>query len=308
MKGKDVIFVIMLLIFIALQVDYVSKLTSPGWDGGVYLENAKNWEEGAEIYQPYRPQLISMVAAPLFTVFTEVEVFEIFKWSSLFFAVLSIVLLYIILKEDETGIFALGVCLLILFNKYFFYHTSQIYTENISLFFLVCVLYYSRKKNTAAYVMAGALMGLTFASRYPIVLQAGIIILISNILRKDTKGFFVSAGAAFVIGATYIATIIIKTGSFSVGHGADMKFHFISTFYLENVFEIFGPVFLLVIMGLFFLKKRDFVYVGWALAAFIFWSLNATNHQIRFSIQWMPAVYYLGMVAIREVMEEKGNE
>ena len=81
----------------------------------------------------------------------------------------------------------------------------------------------------------------------------------------------------------------------------------LSPFYLVNSIDIWGLAFLLAPIAL--LQKRTYtdsfnhVFIAWFIISIIFWSLSSDNHQFRFTIQFTPAVYYLSLLAIENIVK-----
>ena len=191
-------------------------------------------------------------------------------------------------------------------NATVFVWSTQILTEGVALFFLVLTLYFLKGKENH-WFLAGITIGLTFASRYPIIIQALAIFVVESILVKKPKVILRT-----ILGATLVITIVIvaiylKTGEFETSLPKDSALTvFLSSFYLINSVDIWGIAFLLVPIS--FLYKRTYAdkfnysFIAWFVVSMLFWSANSANHQYRFAIQFTPAVYFFAMLGIENFL------
>ena len=78
---------------------------------------------------------------------------------------------------------------------------------------------------------------------------------------------------------------------------------------MVNSLEIWGFAFVLVPIAL--LQKRtyanafNYTFIAWFFISLLFWSSSSDNHQFRFTSQFSPAVYFLSILAIENIL--KGN-
>ena len=210
------------------------------------------------------------------------------------------------LKKHKCAIFAFGVTALTLLNPHVLFWGTQILTEGLSLFFLIMGIYFIKNDKKNDWLLAGIMIGLTFASRYPVVLQAITIFVIESLIRRDIKLISRTLMGAIPIMVVVIIAVHLKTGTFSSATAEDTQFLFPpSLFYLLNWSTIWGYGFLLVPVAFLFKRtwqnKYNYTFIGWFLVALLFWSSNASNYQERFIIQYAPATYFLVVLAIENV-------
>jgi hypothetical protein len=300
----DALFAVFMAGLSARYYLYISNLHSPIWDGAVYLENARNWLQNTPLSEIYRPPLISWLIAATWSVTG--EAWTVVKFLPVIFTLAAGVLLYITLKKHKGGIFALGVTTLTMLNAQVFFYSTQIYAEALSLFFLVATLMLVKLGKPNLWFLAGITAGLTFASRYPIILQAIAIIACESLARKSWKLPLRAAVGTIVVTLLVIAVMTFKTGTFQMALNKDTSFTLLlSGFYFFNSINIWGIVFILVPLALIFkmtyVDKYNYVFIGWFIISILFWSANSSNHQFRFAIQFTPAVYYLAILAIENI-------
>jgi 4-amino-4-deoxy-L-arabinose transferase-like glycosyltransferase len=301
MSRVDILFAIFMAGLSAGYCLYISKLSSPMWDGATYLENARNWVTNTPLFEPYRPPLISWLIATVW--FFTGENWEAVKFLAAFFTIGAGILLYITLKKHKGGLFALAVTILTMLNTQVFFYSTQIYAEAISLFFLAATLMLVKLGRPGLWFLAGITAGLTFASRYPILLQAVAIIACESLARKNWKLGLRAAIGTIVVVSLVIMVMILKTGTFQMALDKDTSLTFLlSGFYFFNSINIWGIAVVLVPLALIFKKtyadKYNYVFIAWFVISILFWSASSSNHQYRFAIQFTPAVYYLAVLTI----------
>jgi 4-amino-4-deoxy-L-arabinose transferase-like glycosyltransferase len=307
LKDKmDIIFVIFsLLLFLAYCIP-ISTLEVPIWDGAVYLSNAKLWLNGEPILEYYRPPLLSWFIGGIW-IFTG-ENWEILKYIPALFAVGAGGLLYLTIKKYKGSLFAFAVTALCMLNTTLFEFSTQLNTESMSLFFLILTLYLLKSEKESHWFLAGIAIGLTFASRYSVVLYGIEIFLIEFLIIR--KSF--ALGSRTILGAGIVILIVVtavtlKTGGFETALEKDSTLSiFLSPFYVENSINIWGFAFLLVPIALVFRRtytdNYNFTFIMWFIIGLLFWSANTSNHQFRFTIQFMPAVYFLAILGIENTL------
>jgi 4-amino-4-deoxy-L-arabinose transferase-like glycosyltransferase len=254
--------------------------------------------------QIFRPQLISWFIAGVWT-FTG-ENWEIAKYMQAAFTLGAGVILYLTLRSHKGDLFALGVVALTMLSVQVVVQSTKILTEGVSLFFLVATLYFLKSGKPNHWFLAGIMVGLTFAARYPVVLQAITLFVIESLVRKDWKLSVRAVSTAVPVILIVIFVIFMKTGTFEMALSKDTNFTYIlSTFYLEHSIENWGLAFLLLPVAFIFKRtyadRYNYAFIAWFIVALLFWSANSINHQSRFVIQFTPAVYYLIMLAIEHL-------
>jgi hypothetical protein len=202
--------------------------------------------------------------------------------------------------------FAFGVTALTFLNPNVFFWSTQILTEGLSLFFLVMTLYFCKSNNKHSALLTGIMLALTFASRYPIALQAFAIVIVEAIIRKNPKYLVRVLIGAIPIILFVVLAVYMKNGSFTGAIPQDTQFIFPpSSFYLLNWQEIWGFGFLLAPLALLFRKtwteKYNYTFIAWFIIALLFWSSNSYNYQPRFAIQFTPAVSFLVILALENI-------
>jgi 4-amino-4-deoxy-L-arabinose transferase-like glycosyltransferase len=211
-------------------------------------------------------------------------------------------LFYLTLRADKGRVFAFAVTTLTMLNAQVFFWSTQIITEGLSLFFVILTLYLLRGNGRYYWLGAGIAMALTFASRYPVFLQVVVIFIIEAVVRRNVKQIVVAVAGLAAVLTLIVSLVYTKTETFTIAITRDSQVGMLSTYYLENSLEIFGPVFLLIPVAFLFRKtyadKNNYVFIAWFIVAFLFWSANAENHQARFMIQLMPAAYFLAMLTL----------
>ncbi len=297
----------LLLTILALQYNYyISIQAVPCCDGPAYLTNARDWLADGAVFRDYRPQLISWIIAGIWTVTG--ENWEIVKGLQAVFTLGAGIILYLTLRRYKGAPFALGVTALTMLSFQVFVQSTRILTEGLSLFFLVAALYFLKSEKPNHWFLAGIMIGLTFASRYPIALQAITLFVVESLVRKNWKLSARAVVGALPVILMVISVIFLKTGTFEMALVRDTNLtHSLSAFYLEHSIENWGLAFMLVPVVFLFRRtytdKYNYVFIAWFIVALLFWSANATNHQLRFTIQFTPAVYFLVMLAIENVLK-----
>jgi 4-amino-4-deoxy-L-arabinose transferase-like glycosyltransferase len=300
----DFIFIICFVIYSILFYFYVSMMAMPEYDAADYLINARTWVSNERLYSDIRPPLISWIIAGVYSLTGENWI--IIKYLMPAFTLAAGLVLYKHLKEYKGSMFAFGVTALTLLNPYVFFWSTQILTEGLSLFFLIMTLYFCKSKNKNSALLTGIMLGLTFASRYPIAIQGITIVIIEAIIRKNPRYLirvFTSAAPIILI---VVLAVYIKNGSFSGAIPEDTQFIFPpSSFYLSNWQEIWGYGFLLALLALFFRRtwvdKFNYTFIAWFIIALLFWSSNSYNYQPRFVVQFTPAVSFLVILALENI-------
>ncbi len=306
----DVVFLFFTAILAVLYWLYISDMQTPMWDGAVYLTNARNWLTGTPLYQTYRPPLISWIIAGVWLFTGESWIYV--KPLVAPFTIGSGIFLYLTLRGRKGGLFALGVTILTMLNAQVFFYSSQIYTEGLSLFFLLATLYFLKSGEHNYWLLGGIMMGLCFASRYTMILPAGVIFIIESLIRKNWRlALAAIAGAAPTILAV-VWVVYMKAGTFEVALAKDVNIGFVfSPYYIVNSVEIWGWAILLVpVAFLFKLTYSDsynLTFITWLVASLLFWSSNPSNLQYRFATGFTPPVNYLILLAIEKIQQFKSK-
>jgi 4-amino-4-deoxy-L-arabinose transferase-like glycosyltransferase len=304
--GIDVVFVIFCVFLALYYYGYISVLKVPSHDGTVYLMNAHDWLNNKPLDENYRPQLISWIIAGIWSITGENWV--LVKGLQAIFTVGAGVVLYILLRKYKGNAFAFGVTALTMINGPVFLFSTQILTEGLSLFFLVLSIYFLKSRNEKYWFLAGITIALTFASRYPVFLQAAAIFVVESILSRKPKLALrtISSGVPALI---LIALIVyLKAGTFTTALSKDTTISLLlSPYYIVNSINIWGLPFMLVPIALLYRRTYEdrfsYSFIVWFVVSLLFWSASSSNWQFRFAIQYTPAVYFLSILAIENIVK-----
>src|SRR5215216_477704 len=304
LRRTDFIFIICYSLFSVFFFIFISTLTVPEYDSADYLLNARNWFSDKDLLSSIRPPLISWIIACVWSITGENWV--IIKYVIPSFSLAAGLFLYLHLRKYKGGVFAFGVVALTLLNAHVFFWSTQILTEGLSLFFLIMTLCFIKSDKKNYWLLAGIAIGLTFASRYPIAIQAITIFIVESFIRKDMKLILRTLAGALPVIILVTFAVYLKTGTFSGAIPEDTQFSYPpSLFYVSNWSDIWGYAFLFVPLAFLFKRtwkdKYNYTFIMWFLVALVFWSSNANNHQERFIVQFAPAVYFLVVLAIENI-------
>jgi 4-amino-4-deoxy-L-arabinose transferase-like glycosyltransferase len=297
----DIVFIIFCFIIFCYYYIEITRLENPVHDAAVYLLNAEAWLYNTQLDNNYRPPMISWLIAAIWSF--SGENWLIVKYLQSIFTIGAGLILYLLLKKHKSRVFALAVVVLTMVNASVFSYSTQIITEGLALFFLLLTLYLLDIKKESCWFLAGIAIGLTFASRYPIVFQSLVIFIVECIIiRKPNLILRTILGASISI-SLVVLIVFLKSGSFETALAKDTVFSiFLSPFYLANSIDIWGFVFLMLPIAFLYKKtyvdKFNYIFIGWFLFSMMFWSANLTNHEYRFTIQFTPAVYFLSVLGI----------
>ena len=297
----DIAFLVLLVVLVMKYNSSISTYQVPISDGAAYLTNARNWLTNEPLYQIYRPPLISWMIAGVWAITG--ENWATVKYLSALFGFASAPVLYLALRRGKGAFFALGVVILTVLNSEVFFYTSQLLTEGLSLFFLLATLYFVKSEKPGYWSLAGVCIGLTFASRYPIALQAGMLALVESFARRNLRILTRAIATAVPAVAAVAIIVFLKTGTFQTALPKDTNFTFLlSPYYLLNSIVAWGWVFLLVpvvlILRSTYVNRYNWVFIAWFVFAFLFWSANSTNFDLRYTIQFTPAVNFLALLTV----------
>jgi 4-amino-4-deoxy-L-arabinose transferase-like glycosyltransferase len=308
LSKTDIAFIIFMLMLSVTYYYQVSKTTTPVWDSVVYMANAHGWLNREPLLEIFRPPLISWLISAIWMISGESS--YIIKYLHMAFTIGSGFILYVALKKNKNNRFAFGVSALTMLNSWILVASSQLLTEGISLFFVILTLYFVKGQRPSNWILAGISIGLTFASRYPIVLQSLSILIVESLIRKNPKILTYALKGAVPIFAILVFVVYLKTGTFETSLAKDSVFTpLLSTFYITHSIGIWGLAFVLVPIAFLFREtyedKNNYTYIIWFLISIIFWSANSANYQERFAIQFTPAVYYLALLSLENIINTR---
>jgi hypothetical protein len=310
----DIVFASFCVLLVSGYNYYITIQQVPSYDAAFYLLNARDWLIGQPLDEHYRPPLTSWIIAAIWFMTgggqNSEEDWRSVNWVQATFTIGAGILIYLLLRKYKGGLFAFGVTALTMTHEALFLASGYVQPEGLALFFLVLTLYLLKTRKENHWFLAGITAGLTFASRYPIFLQAIVIFLAESLIVKKPKLTFRAILGAVPIVTAVIVAIYLKAGIFQMALGKDTSVGLsLSPFYLVNSFEIWGFAFVLVPIAL--LQKRtyansfNYTFIAWFIVSLLFWSSSSDNHQFRFTIQFSPAVYFLSILAIENIL--KGN-
>jgi hypothetical protein len=302
----DIVFASFCILLISGYNYYVSLQQVPSHDAAFYLLNARDWLTDKPLDEHYRPPLVSWIIAGVWAIIGEDWV--IVKWLQPIFTIGSGVVLYLLLRKYKGGLFAFGVTSLTMTQESIFLATGYIQPEGMALFFLVLTIYLLKLRKEKYWFLAGISIALTFASRYPVFIQAVAIFLVETIIVRNAKLAYRAILGGVPILIAVVSVVYLKAGIFQIALGKDTTVTTsLSPFYLVNSIEIWGLAFFLAPIAL--LQKRtytdsfNYVFIAWFIISLLFWSSSSENHQFRFSFQFTPAVYYLSLLAIENILK-----
>ncbi len=303
----DVAFLLFLAVLCVEYYFIISTYQVPMWDAAVYLTNARDWLTNLPIYQIYRPPLISWIIAGIWVLTG--EDWQTAKYLSAGFAIGAACVLYLTLRSGKGAPFALGVVILTMLNPQAFFYGTQIYTETLSLFFLVATLYLVKTERQSNWFLAGISVGLAFAARYPILLPAALLVVIESHARRNWQILSRAIIGAIPVFVTVSVAMFLKTGTLQLANAVNTHFSILlSPYYLLNSILTWGWVFLLVPLALIlrptYSDRYNRVFIGWFVFSLIFWSANATQ-DLRFTIQFTPAVNFLALLALETFVKNR---
>jgi hypothetical protein len=302
----DIVFASFCVLLISGYNYYVSLQQVPSHDAAFYLLNARDWLTDKPLDEHYRPPLISWIIAGVWSITGEDWV--IVKWVQPIFTIGSGVVLYLLLRKFKRGLFAFGVTTLTMTQESVFLATGYIQPEGMALLFLVLTIYLLKMRKEKYWFLAGITIALTFASRYPVFVQAVVIFLVETIIVRNARLAYRAMLGGVPIIIVVVSAVYFKAGIFQMALGKDTTVTTsLSPFYLVNSIDIWGLAFLLAPVAL--LQKRTYtdsfnhVFIAWFIISILFWSSSSDNHQFRFTIQFTPAVYYLSLLAIENIVK-----
>jgi 4-amino-4-deoxy-L-arabinose transferase-like glycosyltransferase len=303
----DASFLAFLAVLAVKDFSSISTYQVPFSDGAAYLLNAKDWLTNLPLYQIYRPPMISWLVASVWTITG--ENWQNVKYLSALFGICASSILYFTLRRDKGAAFALGVATLTALNPQVFFYGSQLLTESLSLFFVLSTLYLVKSDRPRCWLLAGVCIGLTFASRYPIILQAGVLAVVESYARRNWRILTRAMAGAVPVLAAVVLIVFLRTGTFQTALPKDTILTiFLSPYYLQNSVTTWGWIFLLVpfafVLRGTYADRHNYAFIAWFVLSIIFWSANATNEQLRFTIQFTPAVNFLALLPVESLVKK----
>jgi 4-amino-4-deoxy-L-arabinose transferase-like glycosyltransferase len=237
----DIVFAIFCLFLIYEYTYYISLMKVPIHDGAYYLLNAHDWLTNNPLSEFYRPPLLSWIIAGVWSITGESWV--VVKGLQAAFTVISGIILYLVLRKHKGAMFALSVTALTMVSGPLFFFSTQIGTEGLSIFFVVLTLYFLKSQKESHWFLAGITIGLTFASRYPIILQALVIFIVESLIVKKPRHVIRTVSGMLPVIMIVVLVVYLKAGAFQTALGKDTAFTFLlSPFYLINSIDLITPL------------------------------------------------------------------
>lgn len=302
----DIVFASFCILLISGYNYYLSLQHLPSYDAAYYLLNARDWLTNQPLHEHYRPPFISWLIGGVWSITGEDWV--IVKWLQPTFTIGSGIVLYLLLRKYKGRLFGFGVAALTMTQETVFLASGFIQPEGLALFFLVLTIYLLKVRKEKYWFLAGVTIALTFASRYPVFVQAVVVLLAETIIVRNVKLVYRAILGGVPILIAVVLAVYFKAGIFQMALGKDTTVTTsLSPFYLVHSLEIWGLAFFLAPIAL--LQKRTYsdsfnhIFIAWFIISLLFWSSSSENHQFRFTIQFTPAVYYLSLLAIESIVK-----
>jgi len=282
----------------------ISSIELPTWDAAGFLANARAWTNGTPLPENFRPPLLSWVINGVWTITGENWIAV--KYLPAFFTTATAVLLYLVIKKHKGSVFSMCVTSLTMLNSQVLFWGEQLMSESISLFFLILSLYLLKGEKANYWFLGGITIGLTFASRYPIIIPALTIFLVEAFVKRKPKLVSNTIAGLLPTLILVVLTIYLKTGVVQFALPQDSNFSvYLSPYYIANWMPIWGWSFLFLPVAFLFKKtfadRQNYVYIAWFAVAMLFWSANTSNHQDRFAFHMLPAAYFLALIGIQNI-------
>ena len=287
-------------------ITFINTIHVPIWDGAVFLLNAHQWLNNTNLSEIHRSPIFSWIIDAIW-VFTG-ENWTSIKFVQMAFTMAGIILLYGLLRKRKSALFAFGVSVLTLSNANLFFYTSQIRSEGLSFFFVILTLIFlesSRKRKS--WLFTGISIGLTFGTKYPIILQSAVVFIIESIRKKDAK---FSIGVILVtisVIVLIISIVYIKTGMFDM----NIQRNSFSFTHLPNALSIWGPVIVLLPITFLFKStykdKFNYIFISWFVTSLIASLWSVSSYQNWLFIEFMPSTYFLAILSIENLVKFDTN-
>src|SRR5215210_8008901 len=265
----DIALIFLIAVLAISYYSYISQIAFPFWDSAIYLENAQDWLRNEPLEAAYRPPLLSWIIAGIWSI--SGEDWTVAKYIQPIFTLGAGVVLYLTLKKHKGGLFAFGVTALTMLNPYVFFWSTHLLTEGVSLFFLVLSIYFLKSEKQYSWIFAGIAIGLTFGSRYPVLIMAAAFFVTEIFTRQDAKKLKLFAHTMIGLVPSIlliILTVYLKSGEFSLAIERDTEVSlFLSLFYVEGFVRIFGFIALLLPVAVLFRRKYsdkyNYGFIAW---------------------------------------------
>ncbi len=323
---------IAIAIILLLNIFYVSNDYLLGWDESVYVGMGKNIAAAgkAGLFEPLRPLIFPVLIG--LGIKTGIDSILIAKIIVILASCASVFLIWKITKkifDEQTA----AICVLLFsLTPLFVLSSTQILTENVSIFFvLLSIYFFISDEKRYNYAFAGIFAALAFLTRFPqgLLLIAYIIIFAfafakgkKNERKKTLKNAAQLTGCFFIVVLPYLifnyfsyknvtgsafdaVTLPFQMGAYVIYYYQ----YFYNTGYLYYFTEILkqNVLFAFAILGVFFLAKtqrsieKKYVILTPLAVYFIFLELMV-HKESRYLAMLLPFIAILAAYAIIEIL------
>lgn len=314
------------LVVLVLKVFFSCSYLLPIWDGAVYLLNARRFLYGYDpfsFFELLRPPLLPYVISLLWSVLGE-SYLLVMPIQSIF-TVLAGPILYIVVREMFDWKTAMLSLIIFLFNPVVFVWTDQLLTHGIQLVFtLLCIFFawrtYSDPAGTKGLrdilhaVFVGLFAALTSLTRYPAIVffPAALVLALRRDVARNVKWLLI-CGFSFV--ATWTPWFLWNMQYAGGDPFASVKAGFIVGAYIGEpepwYHYLTGLIQLISVIGVMLLlagmvskesfkDRKRLMFLAWfAIATAAHSAL--LNKQLRFTIEWFPAISVLIALGARRI-------
>lgn len=315
-----------LLFSIVMRLGYFFRQNTVWWDGAVYLQMGKYiYSYGSfGLWEPIRPIVWPLING-FFWRFTSNQIL----YSRIFIFIISIAVIYLtyriaLIFGRKTALIA---AILLSFTPIFFLYTFRLYTEILSLFFVLLgiLVFVESRESFAACFVAGLLISLSFLTRFPqILVLVGLLIFILLFEKNEKikKTLTLLSGFLVILAGYLIFNFIVyRDGLFPLFEAFDVIQY--SGIWIHEApwgYYIVGLVkenfvFLFLVLPLFYVFKRGIIIDArdkrnMALVAGIFLVilvfLSYLEHkELRYLIILLPYVAILSSYSLTTVVKNK---
>jgi len=186
-KKYAMIFYAALILFIALQILTIYHNNPLWWDEAVYIGMGKYIFSGGSIgfWEEIRPPLVPVFSGVLWKL--GFDPLPAGRAMAMLFSAGTIVLTYLIGKRAFGEKVGIAAAVMLAFTKIFFYFSTLLLSDIISLFFAMAAIYaYISIKSEKAMFITGILATMAFLARFPMAAVAAAIAV--SILASEKAG------------------------------------------------------------------------------------------------------------------------
>jgi 4-amino-4-deoxy-L-arabinose transferase-like glycosyltransferase len=330
LNHSDLITLVVLLAILALKVWLAVGKPYQGWDGYVYLLNARSFATGSlalpNYFEVLRPPLYPFIIAEIWQGLGENIVLA--EAVSPIFTVASAWLLYLLLKEMFDARAGLIASVGFLLSPVVMFYTDQVLVHGLGVFFVALTAFslWRARKEPMYYFIVGAGVSLASLTRYTdgLIAFAAIVFVLIDLKNSPQRRkrilTWVTLGSIVLVGlwlpwlswcqnVYHDALISVKAGEVAgVGSTGGAWFFYLDGFpnflvpYGTTLLTLFSstattlalPGLGLLILGLLskgWLKdERRLLLAAWFLPFFAYYS-SISNQNLRFMVEWAPPLF-----------------